>query len=242
MDKDCDIVKDLMINYVENNLRDNSKIFVEEHLKECKECTDYLKIVEEDVVEINDEKDLKEINVFKKINEKMKSKRKLVKVLAVFMFLIIIFNVGIFVNYEFFMSNAGMEVFLKEDISDENKEKIKQCIKNFEIKEYSFKSKEDALELMKEKMGENAVLLNGYKGENNIFPVSYKITLTELEYSEEVEMNVLTYEVDSKKGIIDLSGNKLTEAIYDDIKSLESRPGRLLVKKDNKLYIRYKIK
>ena len=54
------------------------------------------------------------------------------------------------------------------------------------------------------------------------------------EYSEEVEMNVLTYEVDSKKGIIDLSGNKLTEAIYDDIKSLESRPGRLLVKKDNK--------
>ena len=54
------------------------------------------------------------------------------------------------------------------------------------------------------------------------------------EYSEEVEMNVLTYEVNSKKGLIDLYGNKLTDAIYDDIKSLESRPGRLLVKKDNK--------
>ena len=45
MNKDCDIVKDLMINYVEKNLRENSKIFVEEHLKDCKDCTDYLKIV-----------------------------------------------------------------------------------------------------------------------------------------------------------------------------------------------------
>jgi hypothetical protein len=176
MNKECDIVKDLMINYVEQNLRDNSKIFVEEHLKKCKECTDYLKIVEEDVTEIDDEKDLKEINVFKKINEKIKSKRKLVRALLVVIFLIIIFNIGIFVNYEIFMNNAGMEVFLKEDISDENKEKIKEYIKNSEIKEYSFKSKEDALELMKERMGENAALLNGYSGESNLFPESFVIT------------------------------------------------------------------
>ena len=99
MNKDCDIVKDLMINYVEKNLRENSKIFVEEHLNDCKECTDYLKIVEEDVIEINDEKDLKEINVFKKINEKIKSKRKLVKVLVIFICLIFILNIGIFINY-----------------------------------------------------------------------------------------------------------------------------------------------
>ena len=176
MNKDCDIVKDLMINYVEKNLRENSKIFVEEHLNDCKECTDYLKIVEEDVIEINDEKDLKEINVFKKINEKIKSKRKLVKVLVIFICLIFIFNIGIFINYEIFMSNAGMEVFLEEDISDENKEKIKQYIKNSNIKEYSFKSKEDAFEQMKEKMGENAVLLNGYNSENNIFPESFVVT------------------------------------------------------------------
>lgn len=176
MNKDCDIVKDLMINYVENNLRENSKNFVEEHLKECKECTDYLKIVEEDVTEIDNEKDLKEINVFKKINEKIKRKSKLMKVLIICIFLIIIFNIGIFVNYEVFMSNAGMEVFLEDDITDENKDKIKQCIKNFEIKESSFKSKEDALVQMKEKMGENAALLNGYNGENNIFPESFVIT------------------------------------------------------------------
>ena len=54
------------------------------------------------------------------------------------------------------------------------------------------------------------------------------------EYSEEVEMNVLTYTENAKIGLLDLYGNKLTDPIYDEIKSLESRPGRLLVKKDNK--------
>ena len=70
---------------------------------------------------------------------------------------------------------------------------------------------------------------------NKLFEDFEKISVIKMnDYSEEVEMNVLTYEENSKKGIIDLSGNKLTEAIYDDIKSLESRPGRILVKKDGK--------
>ena len=69
-----------------------------------------------------------------------------------------------------------MEVFLEEEISDENKEKIKQYIKNSDIKEYLFKSKEDVLEQMKEKIGENAELLNGYNSENNIFPESFVVT------------------------------------------------------------------
>lgn len=195
MNKDCDIVKDLMINYVEKNLRENSKIFVEEHLNDCKECTDYLKIVEEDVIEINDEKDLKEINVFKKINEKIKSKRKLVKVLVIFICLIFIFNIGIFINYEFFMSNASMEVFLEEEISDENKEKIKQYINNSDIKEHSFKSKEDAFEQMKEKMGENAVLLNGYNSENNIFPESFVVT------AKKNVIEILSKEINKMDGV-----------------------------------------
>lgn len=195
MNKDCDIVKDLMINYVEKNLRENSKIFVEEHLNDCKECTDYLKIVEEDVIEINDEKDLKEINVFKKINEKIKSKRKLVKVLVIFICLIFIFNIGIFINYEFFMSNASMEVFLEEEISDENKEKIKQYIKNSDIKEYLFKSKEDVLEQMKEKIGENAELLNGYNSENNIFPESFVVT------AKKNVIEILSKEINKMDGV-----------------------------------------
>lgn len=70
---------------------------------------------------------------------------------------------------------------------------------------------------------------------NELFKDYKNISVVKMsEYSEEVEMNVLTYENNSKYGLIDLNGNKLTDAIYDEIKSLDSRPGRLLVKKDNK--------
>ena len=54
------------------------------------------------------------------------------------------------------------------------------------------------------------------------------------ETSGEVERNVLTYKDGEKYGLIDILGNKLTDAKYDEIKSLDSRPGMILVKRDNK--------
>ena len=89
--------------------------------------------------------------------------------------LVIIFNIGIFINYSIYMSNVGMEVFLYNDISDEEKTKINEYIKNSEINDYSYKSKEDALEQMKENMGENAYMLNDYNGSNSIFPESFVV-------------------------------------------------------------------
>ena len=53
MSKDCDIVKDLIIGYKENSLRENSISFVEEHIKSCIECKNYLKMVEDDIEEEN---------------------------------------------------------------------------------------------------------------------------------------------------------------------------------------------
>ena len=51
MSKDCDIVKDLIIGYKESSLRENSISFVEEHLKSCVDCKNYLKMVEEDIAD-----------------------------------------------------------------------------------------------------------------------------------------------------------------------------------------------
>ena len=177
MSKDCDIVKDLLVNYKENALRENTILFVENHLKECDECTEYLKIVEEEFSEEkNNEINNKEINFFKKINQKIKSKRKIIKVLMFCLSIIIIFNIGIFINYNTFMNKVSMEVFLKDNIDKENKDKIESCIKEFDVQEYAFKSKEESLEQMKERLGDDAYMLNGYNDENNIFPESYIIT------------------------------------------------------------------
>ncbi len=52
------------------------------------------------------------------------------------------------------------------------------------------------------------------------------------EYSLELEPHVLTYRENEKYGLVNLKGEKLTEPIYESIKSLKNKPGNLLVKKD----------
>lgn len=174
MSKDCDIVKDLIIGYKENSIRDNSISFVEEHLKSCEECRDYLKMVEDDIEdEKNKRENDKNIDFFKSINNVINKNKKFVKVLSVLLMIVIIFNIVVYINYKIFMNEVGMEIFLERDITFEEKEKIIKFIKEFEIDSYEFNSKEDALNEMKEKMGENSNLLENYTGENNIFPESY---------------------------------------------------------------------
>lgn len=42
MKKECEIVKDLFPNYIENRINDVTKEYVEEHIKSCKSCADIL--------------------------------------------------------------------------------------------------------------------------------------------------------------------------------------------------------
>ena len=60
--------------------------------------------------------------------------------------------------------------------------------------------------------------------------------VTYLETSEPTELvlekNVLRYKENNLYGLIDLDGNKITEAIYEKVSSLTSKPGNICVKKD----------
>ena len=83
--------------------------------------------------------------------------------------------------------------------------------------------------------GENAKAINE-KGEEifteyeNIEPLRLKNILSDLMY----EKSILKYSKDRKYGIIDLNGKKITNAIYDEIDTLQFKEGELLVKKDEK--------
>lgn len=48
----------------------------------------------------------------------------------------------------------------------------------------------------------------------------------------EMEKQVLLYKENEKYGLVNLLGEKVTEPIYESIKSLKNKPGNLLVKKD----------
>lgn len=83
--------------------------------------------------------------------------------------------------------------------------------------------------------GENTKVLNSNNSEilsqySNLEPIKLKNVASDLTY----EKSVLTYKENDKYGIIDFSGNKLTEAVYDSIENLTYREGELLTQKDNR--------
>lgn len=69
-----------------------------------------------------------------------------------------------------------------------------------------------------------------YQNYDYVEPIKLKNIATDLMY----EKTVLKYEQDGKYGIIDFSGKKITENIYDSIENLQYREGYLIVTKDNK--------
>ena len=60
------------------------------------------------------------------------------------------------------------------------------------------------------------------------------IKLNNVESNGNYEKSVLKYKSDNKYGLIDFSGNKITDAIYDSIETLQFKEGELLVKKSDK--------
>lgn len=52
------------------------------------------------------------------------------------------------------------------------------------------------------------------------------------ENSLEMEKTVLSYKKDGLYGLIDIKGKKITDAIYEKVESLKSKPGNIAVKKD----------
>jgi len=88
----------------------------------------------------------------------------------------------------------GIQVFIKNEATQEQIDDIGEKIRNLEgVSTTVFVSKEQALDQMKERFGDKKDLLEGYE-ENNIFPASYVVTLTDLSRSKEVQDQILTFD------------------------------------------------
>lgn len=105
----------------------------------------------------------------------------------------------------------GMQVFIKDDVTEKGVTELGNKIKAIsDVNKVEFVSKEDALNQMKEKVGEKQFLLSGYE-ENNPFPASYIVTLTDLSKSEEVRDIIKEFE--GVKDDIQLRGNTINALI-----------------------------
>lgn len=171
MKNECDIVGDLLFNYNDGILSNTSKELVEEHLKKCEKCKEIL----EEIKQENDEKNqVKEIDFFKSIKKKINKKNVIILVVFIILMIVVLFNIQVYNNYNEVAST--MEVYLKDDITDQQIENIKnKIIEKSDNIELEYVSKEKALERFKNNLGENENLLNDFNNQNNPIPASIEI-------------------------------------------------------------------
>ena len=124
-------------------------------------------------------------NVFK---NKKSTGASLIIMCATMLIFGLFFVIGENVNYimEEVEAQQGMQVFLNKDATEEQIQQAGEQIRAIDyVATAQYVSKEDALNSLKERFGENGDLLNGYYEKNPLKP-SYVVTLTDLEQSDNV--------------------------------------------------------
>ena len=87
-------------------------------------------------------------------------------------------------------SQQGIQIFIDEDATDEEVETLGNKIKAINgVNKVTFVSKEDALNSMKTTLGDES-LFEGWD-EENPFPASYFVTLTDLSLNEQVQAEIM---------------------------------------------------
>lgn len=185
MKNECEIVQDLLFGYNDKTLQNTSKEFVEDHLKECNECKEILKQIQNDT---EPEEEIEKINYFKKVRSKINRKNIFLIIALVLLAFVILFNILVFVNYN--NKASEMKIVLKDNVTQEQLNDIDQIIKsNFKDVEIKYSSKEDELQKYKEKF-KNFVA--GYDENNNPFSDMYyiKANINDIEKIDKLLQNV----------------------------------------------------
>ena len=144
---------------------------VEKHLQECDECKKFLEEIKQDS---NEEKQVKEIDFLRSIKKNINKKNIIILVIFVFLIIIVLFNIQVYKNYNAVAST--MEVYLKDDVTEEQIENIKnKIIEKSDNLELEYVSKEKALERFKNNLDENKNLLNDFSNTTNPIPASIEI-------------------------------------------------------------------
>lgn len=125
-------------------------------------------------------------NVFKNKKSTMASLMIMCATMIIFgIFFIIGENINYFIAE--IESAQGIQVYINNDATDDEVKEIGEKIRALNgVNTAEYVSKEDALNQMKEKFKEKEYLLEGYE-QNNIFPASYVVTLTDLNLSGQVQ-------------------------------------------------------
>lgn len=111
--KECNLVKDLLPNYIENLTSNETNDFIESHLKNCEECRNSYKRMSSNITTENKETQNKKINIFRKVNNKIKLFKSIICLIIIILLIIFIRKLVIINNIENKSSNIDYNNYSK---------------------------------------------------------------------------------------------------------------------------------
>ena len=161
-------------------------------------------------------------NVFKNKKSTMSSLMIMCATMLVFgLFFVIGENINAFVKNV--AEAQEIRVILENSATESEIEEVGNEILSIEgVRNAEYVSKEDALDYMKELVGEE--LIEGYE-DNNIFSVAYNVTLTDLELNDDVQESIM--QLDNVKKIV--SSNQVIAQVINLAKGVKAVTAGILV-------------
>ena len=140
----------------------------------------------------------------------------------------IFFLIGENVNYIIgqVQSEQAMQVFINPEATPEQQTELEQKIKSIQyVNTVEYVSHEQALNEMREWLGDSASVLDSYSGDQNPFKASFVVTLTDLTKNEEVQRQINTFE---NVASIE-AGNKTVNTLVNIANGIRTATGVILV-------------
>lgn len=153
MKKECNIIQDLLPNYIENLVSKETEEYIEKHISECDECEKKLELMKNNKADSNDKKEKEEkieVDYLKKYKKKIKSIKKVVIILIVVLVIALLAGLKLAMNYNTYNIIAKNVVNSRQNLENlnnysiykfwgyEDKETGKMIVKS--IQEYYYKN------------------------------------------------------------------------------------------------------
>lgn len=125
----------------------------------------------------------------------------------------------------------GMQVFIIDEADSSEVQQVRDMILSIDgVASAQIYTRQDALDKMKERMKNSADLLAIYEGDENIFPDSVVVKLSNLERSAEVQEKIRQITIDGKSYIDDILNNdKVINALIGIANGIKIVTGVLLI-------------
>lgn len=98
--KDCNLVRDLLPNYIDKVTSSETNIFIEEHLKKCDECRKSFENMSEEMTIDYKSKNNRKIHILKKVNNKIRLLKTIIFIIIFLLIIIFVRKIAIINNIE----------------------------------------------------------------------------------------------------------------------------------------------